>query len=298
MGITWFLSLLLLGCAGREDPDKADSSDRWIPPDLTLQAGHLDQRLQENSGLIFYRNKLWTINDSGGEPEIYSFNILTGRILQVIRLGNGKNRDWEEIAQDRQNIYAGDIGNNLGGRDKLTIYKIPKNQIPLTGNKRVEGEKITFTFTDNNGKIKIPQHTTHDCEAFFVFNDTIFLFTKNWQELTTSLYRLPARSGSYKISVDEHFNSDGLVTGADISEKGDFMVLLGYKDFIPFVWVFYDYQFPDFFGGKKIRIDFPGYFDLQTEGIAIRNAGKIYISCEAGHFPPQLYTLDISGILK
>ena len=298
MGVFCFVQILLFGCAGWHNPGKTGSDDRWVPPDLVLQVEQLDKKLAENSGLIFFRNKLWTINDSGGEPEIYAFNSLTGRILQIIRIDDARNRDWEDIAQDRDCIYAGDIGDNFGGRDKLTIYKISKKQIPLTGNKKVKAEKIDFSFTDKTGKFNLRQHNTHDCEAFFVCNDTIFLFTKNWQEQTTSMYCLPAHQGTYQVSATAHFNADGLVTGADISENGDFMIILGYKDYIPFIWLFYDYRYPDFFKGNRLRMDFPGYLELQTEGIAIRDAGTVYISCEGGTFPPQLYTIDLSGIIN
>jgi hypothetical protein len=115
-----------------------------------------------------------------------------------------------------------------------------------------------------------------------VYNDTVFLFTKNWQDQTTGMYCFPARPGNCRISARAYFDVDGLVTGADISENGDFLVLLGYKDYIPFVWVFYDYRYPDFFHGKQARIDFPDYLDLQAEGIAVKSAARVYISCEAG----------------
>jgi len=296
MGSFLFTLLFLLSCTGWNGSGQTGQDYRQHPPDLVLQVEYLDPHLVENSGLISFRNKLWTINDSGGEPEIYAFNPLTGKILQIIRIANGRNRDWEEIAQDPDYIYVGDIGDNFGSRDKLTIYKISKKQIPLAGNKIVNAEKIVFSFSDNLSRFNIRQRNTHDCEAFFVVNDTIFLFTKNLEEQTTSLYLLPAQVGTYDISATAHFNADGLVTGADISENNDFVLLLGYKDYIPFLWVFYDYRFPDFFHGKKVRFDFPAYLDLQTEGITIRNAGTVYISSEGGTFPPQLYTVDLSGL--
>jgi hypothetical protein len=85
------------------------------------------------------------------------------------------------------------------------------------------------------------------------------------------------------------------VTAAEISKNGEIITLLGYKDYIPFIWVFTGYEFPDFFDGTKSRFEFPSYFDLQTEGITIQNSDIIYISCERSTFPPQLYWLNLDS---
>ena len=41
-------------------------------------------------------------------------------------MSNIKNTDWEEISQDKDFIYIGDIGNNSGNRDDLKIYRAGK----------------------------------------------------------------------------------------------------------------------------------------------------------------------------
>lgn len=37
----------------------------------------LDEVVSETSGLIIYNNKVWTHNDSGGDPKLYRIDLLT-----------------------------------------------------------------------------------------------------------------------------------------------------------------------------------------------------------------------------
>ena len=289
--------LLILTCAHYHKSESASGETDSVQVQLSLSVESLDRRLPENSGIIYFRSSLWTINDSGGDPFIYAFSPASGIILQIIEISNGQNLDWEEIAQDSEFLYVGDVGNNYGRRQKLVIYKIPKRSVPLTGNTSLEASKIIFSYKDRQTGMNLRQRSTHDCEAFFVYNDSIFLFTKNWQEQTSSLYKLPVIPGSYEVSASAEFQSGGLITGADISDDYSFVVLTGYRDYIPFIWVLSDYTLPDFFSGRKQRFDFPDFLNLQNEGVAVKNASLIFISCERSTFPPQLYTLDLSRIL-
>ena len=93
----------------------------------------LPEEIKETSGLIYYADALWTINDSGNLPIIYKFDPETGKILHRIRISNAKNKDWETLAQDDQNIFIGDVGNNKANRKSLTIF-IKRTAIVRIGN--------------------------------------------------------------------------------------------------------------------------------------------------------------------
>ena len=287
------VAFIATGRTGAQSPGNQKGSG----VELKLQVGKLDRELHETSGLIWFRNSLWTFNDSGGEPEIYSFDPATGKINQLILVSNALNIDWEDIGQDRGYIYIGDTGNNFGQRNRLVIYKIAKDDVPMAGNVSVMAERIRFGYADWEPSLSIRQRVSHDCEALFVYEDSIYVFTKNRVDQTSSLYKLPVVPGDYSIPSSGVFESNGLVTGADISNDGRFIIMTGYRDFVPFAWVLYGYSWPDLLSGERKRFDFPDHFRLQTEGVAIRNDSTVYISSEAGQHPPGLFTIDLKEIV-
>ncbi len=67
---------------------------------------------------------MYTFNDSGNLPELYQIDSNSGKILKVLKT-TAENKDWEALANDGENFYIGDFGNNSGTRKDLKIYKIP-----------------------------------------------------------------------------------------------------------------------------------------------------------------------------
>jgi type IX secretion system substrate protein len=276
---------------GCTDP-KANNFD----PDATLNDGSclynltvykpeqfmlLPEILEETSGLIFWDGGLWSHNDSGGEPEIYKVDTITGQVVQTIRLSNGNNVDWEELTQDEDNIYIGDFGNNAGNRDDLKIYILPKSSIPASGNAELPAEILNFTYDDQK-KLgdKKWRENNFDCEAMIFANDSIFLFSKNWLDLQTKLYVLPAQPGTFVAEKIAAFDIKGLVTGADYNETENEISLCGYNNYVPFMEILWDFEGTQFFSGNKRRIDFPEIIASQTEGIAYYHGKRLFISAE------------------
>ncbi len=286
--------LFIAGCNITGKPAKENGHGN--KPELILHTDYLDQILLENSGLVWFRNKLWAINDSGGEPVLFAIDMQTGKCIQAIYIDGAINRDWEELAQDENFIYIFDIGNNYGRKKELTIYKVFKDSIPFSGNARIAPEIIHYRYGDmekNNGFLS---RSPYDCEAAFALHDSLYIFTKDWVDQHTTLYICPASPGSYTLWPVKTYEADGLVTGADISPDSSFIMLIGYKDYVPFVWEFRDFNFTNYTMGSARRLDFPEYYDLQTEGIAIQTAKRIYISCEMSSLPASVYTLNL-GII-
>ncbi len=245
---------------------------RFLLPDI----------INETSGLAFVKGKLWTINDSGGEPVLYAFDTLTGDVVQQIVVEGAKNRDWESLANDDAFIYIGDFGNNSGKRKDLTIYRVKISDIPAFGNASVPSSKITFTYPDYDKNDSFGKDHNFDCEAFIAMDNHLYLFSKNRGDSHSKLYKLPAVPGDYTAELISSFDSRGLITGADIDRVNNEITLTGYvnKTWVPFIWLLYDYQGDDFFSGNKRRLDLLNITATQTEAVAYMSARKGCITSE------------------
>ncbi len=249
----------------------------------------LADRVEETSGLLFFRNSIWTLNDSGGDPEIYRLDSLSGEVVQVVNIKNGYNTDIEDLTQDDDFIYIGDFGNNLGNRKDLRIYKISKKDISEKEDISVEAEQIQFEYADQKNFQVEPQNNNYDCESIISFGDSLYLFTKNWIDGKTRVYAVPKLAGKYSLEVKAEFPVDGLITAADYSTENGMLSLLGYKDYMPFIWVFRDFNQNNFFDGEKFRLDLENIYGAQTEGLCFNATGDLLISCERSYFTQSLF---------
>ena len=238
----------------------------------------LDDKVNETSGLIYYKGFIWTHNDSGGEAALYKIHPKTGSIIQKITITNAKNVDWEDLAQDETHIYIGDFGNNYGYRKDLKIYKIAKSHI---NEKTTEAtaEVILFSYPEQTTFTKDKNHN-FDCEAFFAYNGELHLFTKNWNDAKSSHYMIPTSVGEYKAKLIETFDVKGLITGADIDSNG-VIILIGYTPQKLFMWICSNYEGEKFFLGSNRRIEMGKFvFRGQLEGVCFSENGEGYISGE------------------
>lgn len=247
------------------------------PPSLIRK---LPKIVTESSGLIYWRDNFWTHNDSDSKNEIYKFDQKSGKIIQTISVANALNVDWEEITQDDFYLYIGDFGNNFGNRTDLSIYKISKLDIPSEGDTSVIAEVISYSYGDQEDFRVRNLSNDFDCEAMLSFGDSLYLFSKNWISGTSRLYALPKIPGNYYIYPLDEFDVNGLITGAAIDFEHKQVVLCGYRNYFPFIWILNDFQKNDFFGGNKRRIDFRELFGTQTEAVTYTSDGVFVISCE------------------
>jgi len=254
--------------------------------------------LDENSGIIKHDNSFWThVDDS--DKSIYRIDTESDSIFQKVTILNSTNQDWEDISIDDNYIYIGDIGNNGGNRHNLRFYRIDKSQIDSTTT-AVNADKIKFTYADqtvfntNNGNY-------YDCEAFFVLNDSIHMFTKGWRNRWTKHYVLPAVPGTQVAQLVDSFNVDGLITGADI--QGDSLVVLLGLNYVngskSFVWMLNNFTGSDFFGGNKRRFEIGNINNVgQVEAICFSDTNKCFITNEGlSATPPQIREVDLSPFL-
>jgi len=199
------------GCNKEKLPDISGKENNKLEM-ITL----LPSAINENSGIIWYDNLIWTINDGGGSNYIYAIDITTGRIVRSILTENAVNTDWEEIAQDDSFVYIGDFGNNDGSRQNLRIYRISKSQM---NDSVVTAETISFYYPDQTDFSPRPLNNPYDCEAMIINADTIYLFTKDWTSDYTQIYALPALPGNYAAIPHQRLKVEGLVTASFYSPE-------------------------------------------------------------------------------
>jgi hypothetical protein len=253
---------------------------------------HLDKIINETSGIVKIGETFWTHNDSGGEPALYQFDPLSGHIIRTVMVKGAKNNDWEELASDSTYVYIGDFGNNLGNRKNLVIYKVLIADV--LSQEMVEAEKIHFSYPDQNTFFNGYNHN-HDAESMVAYGDSLYLFSKNWQNMRSKLYSLPKSAGTYDAHLISEFDSRGTLTAATLSDNGLSLFLLGYNPgngFQPFIWIIEDWNENNFFSGTKERYNFS--VNLQTEAIIMANDSTLFISSENedGEFP-SLYSFSL-----
>ena len=239
----------------------------------------LPNTVRETSGLIYFAGGIWTHNDSGGDPYLYKLDLNTGSIIQTITVNNVTNNDWEELAQDDTYIYIGDFGNNDGDRKDLKIYKLPKSDIPSSGDASVDISTINFSYPDQTDFTHEKFKHDYDCESMISLNDSLYLFSKNWVDNKTRLYAVPKTPGIYIASLKDSFDVNGMITGATINSDST-ICLIGYDDTDPFIWLLFNYTGSNLLSGNKRRIDLLGMGEFQTEAIGFVDGSKYYISNE------------------
>ncbi|RYU77932.1 hypothetical protein [Hymenobacter persicinus] len=217
-----FLQSVVCGCTndqGRGDFDKVSSAY-----DVAL-SGRLNKDLVvESSGLELadVEDDLWTHGDGGNTAKLYRVT-QQGDLLQTVDLAPLTNIDWEDLARDPAgHLYIGDFGNNQNKRRNLAIYR-------LAGPGFKQIDTIRFRYPDQHRFPPKKAGRNFDCEAFYYWQDSLYLFTKNrgaghW----VKQYVLPARPGNYTARLADSIQINTWITAADVSPDGRTVALLGY----------------------------------------------------------------------
>ncbi len=255
-----------------------------VPSTYSLKfIANLPHEVRESSGLAYLAGELWTHNDSDFENILYRIDKTNGTVKHRVKISNGPNVDWESLAQSETHLFVGDFGNNSGFRKDLVIYKIDKKELDKN---EVTAEKIFFSYPDQTDFTPRFNNQDFDCEAFFFAHNQLHLFSKNWVTGTTRYYTLPSTAGTYSANLETSFDTQGMVTAADINDVTGDIVLLGYTNqgfnTRGFVWLLSGYPGFKIFEGKKSRIDLgsPATHGL-IEGIVLKNDNSGFISSES-----------------
>ncbi len=273
------------------------------PVSLTLLSV-LSDDVRETSGLANVNGKIYTHNDSGGSNLLYEINAATGDVIRSITINGATNVDWEDLACDDTHLYIADIGNNLGSRTDLKIYKILKSD--LDTNNMVNAETIAFSYADQTKFIYDNFTTPYDAEALIAYNGQLYIFTKNWADYTSKVYSIPTVPGNYEVTSVGEKVLDVMVTGADSDEEGSSVALVGYtnpydKDtqFKSMIVKLSAFAGNNFFSGSIAEHEIENSQVVgQVEAILFNTSSEFYLTAEgvtviSVEYPPKLYRTEI-----
>lgn len=255
----------------------------FIQAQSAIAVTDLSADISETSGLIQLNGRLYTHNDSDGLAELYEIDTLSGEVSRTIQILNAQNTDWEDICFDATHVYIGDIGNNSGNRTDLKIYKISRSELENEANTQLDATEIAYSYADQESFEPSPFATNFDAEALVASGDSLYIFTKNWIDNLCNVYSISKTVGTYISAQREQFNSEGLITGADLNHASGKLVLSGYQSFVnPFV-----IQIDDFLSAPiselpfvKSNVELTGGYSVQVEAIAFHNAQTVYMTAE------------------
>lgn len=242
----------------------------------------LQNDLIETSGLLWLDNRLITHNDSGGEAALFEIDSTTGDVQRKVVIENASNVDWEDLCLDDTYIYIADFGNNSGSRTNLRVYRALITDYLNTPNDTISAEVISFEYADQTDFTPTTFSTNYDAEAIVSWNDSLFIFTKNWGNQWTNIYSLPKAPGTYSLPRIDSINVDGLITGAHVNASSNTIMLSAYAFTYPFVVEIGNITGSQFSSADIIRtqIQLPSGYSYQLEGIAPINANNYYLSTE------------------
>lgn len=185
--------------------------------------------LPEASGVAASRRTpgvLWAQNDSG-EPVIFALDE-HGAVVRRVRVAGAKVEDWEDMAvgpcPQGSCLYIGDIGDNNGKRDHITVYRAAEPSPSEASTAFVE--TVHATYPDG----------AHDAEALFVTSSSdVFIITKG-DPGPIALYHLPRpfrpgataqleRVGAPATGAATEVETKDRPTAADASQDGQWIAV-------------------------------------------------------------------------
>ena len=241
----------------------------------------LNDSIQETSGLNFFDENLYTFNDSGNPAELYEIDKNSGKILKVLKT-NAENKDWEALANDGNNFYIGDFGNNAGTRKDLKIYKIQFQNNQLQNDLM---KIISFYYPEQTDFTSKNFSTDYDLESMIYLNGKIHIFTKEWASKATTHYTIdPENYENQAAQKVESYKRGFMISDACYFDKKLYVV--GYtKKTEVFLNVFNETEPGIFFKENPKHLYLGSALTIgQIEGIAVDKDG-IYISGEKFYSP-------------
>ena len=230
------LAVAGFACGGGDSPPPPDPTPTAGTPTATASpaprpalCGPLKARVLGNvdpaagaelSGLVLSRSGLlWTLNDSGGTPQVFALS-RTGRLRAAVTLAGATNVDWEDIAIRGSTLYVGDIGDNAAQRADVAIYRFAE---PAPGTTTVAADKIVLRYPDG----------ARDAEALLIDprTGTVVIVTKDFGG-RSEVY-VAGRDGLRK-AAELRLGFGQAITAGDVSADGRTIVLRSYDR--AFVW--------------------------------------------------------------
>ncbi|MFJ6086389.1 WD40 repeat domain-containing protein [Streptomyces sp. NPDC092369] len=190
-----------------------------------------DSRITESSGLAASRlhpGIYWTHNDSDDGPYLYAVDSATGETVARLTLtGIGSPRDVEAISIGPDNqIYVGDIGDNLGGTwPYVWIYQLPEPKVLKDQTLRATQYVVKYSDGPRNAESLVVDPKT----------GRAYIIDKN--EDGGHLYEGPAKLSASGTNIFKPVATVDLwATDAAISPNGQQLAVRGYFGGIYYDW--------------------------------------------------------------
>ncbi len=285
-----FLLPVFLGCAGisgcsggspavAQQPDHARSASTAPVCEVAGSAIVLPNEVRETSGLARSARDaslFWTHNDAGNKPELFAIG-RDGRLIQRVRVAGATLVDWEDIEAARCGgahcLYVGDIGDNDGVRETITIYRVEE---PAAGAFETKPAVALHA--------RFPEGA-RDAEALFAdATGNLYVVTKG-REGAVVLYRYPAPGRPGEVvtleKVREVFpqptNEIDRVTSATSTPDGAWVAIRTYRQL-------HLYRAAALLTGaptQPITADLSVLGETQGESIVLSDDGLAWTSSEA-----------------
>lgn len=312
-----FISLVFLigfptvSCSDRSRPDCADASAVNYNPDAIGFAdckfsseskspeliAVLKDAVKETSGLALVSGQLITHNDRNNTNELFAIDPSTGEITNTFVVAGANNRDWEDLADNDEYLFIGDIGNNHGDRKDLKVYIVEKNRFDFSRNYSTVIPKgvINYFYPEQNNFERGDSHNW-DAEGLVYLRGFLYIFMKHRIDRLSNLYRIPAISGDHEAEFLGTFNAGQRITGADISAENTQIALVGYnKSGNCVLWLFDHFSTDDPLSGNKRKIVLGTFAELgQIEAVVYESDTSLLLSAEkVNGIPARLYRLQL-----
>lgn len=213
--------------------------------------------MTETSGLAAGRGRadiLWAHNDSGDSARLFAIG-LDGRRRDTVAISGATAVDWEDLASVTDAaglhwVYAGDIGDNRGTRNAVSVWAIPE---PAPGATQAEGTEIALTWPDG----------PHNAETLLAdpIDGDLYVITKAKDGVSGVFRTAPIGPSKLEHLMDLRFDGPSsdwrLVTAGDISADGLWIALRTYAS--AYLWSRGDgsVSVSDALAGEPCRLPLP-----------------------------------------
>ena len=226
------------------------------PDGSSIEFRFRDPQIVESSGLVAREGLFVTVNDSGDSGRTFVVDGDTGRTVGGATWA-GEPEDVEAIApMPAGSVLVGDIGDNNGNRDAVTLLEVPSG----LGTEEVTPREIPLTYSDG----------PRDAETLLVHPVTGRVFVVSKTLLGGVLYAAPERLTTSGPNVLEPVGDVlGFATDGAFFPDGKHFVLRDYGRA-----VVYSYPALENVG----ELELPD--QQQGEGIAVDEDGAVFVSTE------------------
>ena len=232
--------------------------------------------VRETSGLarsVRDPGLFWTHNDSGHDPVLYGI-AADGRLVQAVRVAGARQVDWEDLemgpCDGGRCLFIGDIGDNAGARDHITVYRVPEP---------APDASVTAPVTAFHARYP---GGPRDAEGLFVDAAGVIHVVTKGRRSSIELYRFPAASAPNETVMLERVRllfaqPDAEVdraTAATASPDGRWVAIRTYRHL-------YLYPAAALATAEPVMADLAPLRELKGEAVVLADDGALWTTSEA-----------------